>query len=199
MNSKLATPQERGDWVRDHFSAHFKRLAHEAEAISESALPLEKKASRVIEIVDALGGHVAKVAACRRGCSYCCNQSVIISEWEAERIGKAIGLEPATAQSAETVDFQKIQGDYSGVPCVFLKAGECSIYENRPLACRKLYSLEDTPELCDMKKYPGGRVGYFNFSWLEMTYAVMFFDEGQNFADIREFFPIQNEDSNGRT
>jgi Fe-S-cluster containining protein len=32
-------------------------------------------------------------------------------------------------------------------PCVFLKNGECSIYEYRPMVCRSFFSL-DSPDYC---------------------------------------------------
>lgn len=42
--------------------------------------------------------------------------------------------------------------------CVFLKDNKCSVYESRPLACRK-YMVFTHPLLCDGKFYQHGQVG----------------------------------------
>lgn len=42
--------------------------------------------------------------------------------------------------------------------CPFLVAGKCAVYEQRPVACRVHFSLEETPDLCDPDLNPEGRM-----------------------------------------
>ena len=95
----------------------------------------------------------AGTVACKAGCDHCCYQVVGVTPPEAlaivahleqtlseqeldqvrthvsERFACARGLSPA----------QRFSADH---PCVFLRAGSCSIYEVRPLSCRGMNSLD---------------------------------------------------------
>ena len=100
--------------------------------------------------------------SCRKGCYFCCGQSVTIWAAEAELIAewcKEHGIDIAKAYLREQLKYDwKELALQEARWCVFLKAGECSIYPVRPLCCRK-YHVASAPELCDTVKYPSSK-GY---------------------------------------
>ena len=69
--------------------------------------------------------------ACERGCNYCCHQRVEIRPYEAFVLAGHIRAR-MTAASQHT---------QAGIACALLVDGACSVYEARPAACRKYYSL----------------------------------------------------------
>lgn len=92
---------------------------------------------------------------CKKGCSFCCNIQVMVSEdegallyGEAKKLG-VIDVERLTEQAAWGVsDYPK---NYSSGKsrCVFLgEDGACRIYEDRPLACRS-YMVVSPAENCN--------------------------------------------------
>ncbi len=102
---------------------------------------------------------------CQRGCSACCRLHVVITRTEAklakaaaEDVGWRINLARASLQAqATTADLWKLLPEEVRA-CVFLTdAGECAIYEHRPMACRKYLVVSD-PADCDSVLKPGHRV-----------------------------------------
>ena len=91
--------------------------------------------------------------ACKKGCSYCCNSRVEISQPEAmfiytyikdnlnqeqlesifNRIKEIVSL---TSNIENQNDYNKLQ-----LPCIFLNNNECGIYEIRPFVCREFHSV----------------------------------------------------------
>ncbi len=117
-----------------------------------------------------------KSVSCRAGCGACCSQSVPISTVEARRLAALVEAMPEPRRSeirhrfAETerriaesdlaADYDRwvthssardrhIPHDYFklDIPCPFLEAGSCSIYEERPLVCRE-YLVTTPAENC---------------------------------------------------
>ena len=198
-------------------------IAHKVEIINRRAIPLKvahdkhlnalfksprsthAKIEGVWKAVDEVTAIAKPHAACRRGCGHCCHQCVLLSEQEAELIGKRIGVKPK--QVVGITDRDDVKAGYDN-PCPFLKNDECSIYEHRPLACRQQMNLDRDPLLCkpigEMNKVP-----YLNL--FEYTTALAMIttkrDEitrrnprtgltepgtkmtAPNVGDIREFFP----------
>lgn len=94
---------------------------------------------------------------CRRGCSMCCSQMFSISLIEAAYISKAIKAMPEeererlrssareyVARVKQLTSGDHEQGDEginvrpgARLPCPALKGDECSIYDARPIICRK--------------------------------------------------------------
>lgn len=102
---------------------------------------------------------------CQQGCAACCHLNIGIFPQEAallHMIARAGGIEIDTAR----LERQAAKDDDSWhelAPedrrCVFLSDDrECRVYEHRPGACRKYHVLSE-PALCDVEKYPGGKVG----------------------------------------
>lgn len=94
----------------------------------------------------ALGGWPAKVD-CRRGCSFCCTQRVAATAPEVfaavAHVTKGMDTaelqqfrEKAAATAARVVQHGDLPIFNVPIQCVFLTAGECSVYPQRPLACR---------------------------------------------------------------
>lgn len=95
--------------------------------------------------------------SCRKGCSACCHMEVEVTSYEAKILGKlvkdghAIDRSRLQRQSQRTLqDAQWKQGPRNADnPCVFLNGeGSCSIYEHRPVMCRR-HSVTTPPKNCD--------------------------------------------------
>lgn len=103
--------------------------------------------------------------SCKKGCHFCCRQSVTIFKIEAEVIAEYckehdISIPKNYLEEQLKHGWREVAVTEVGW-CTFLKEGKCSIYPVRPLACRKYY-VGTPPELCDTVKYPaskGHRVG----------------------------------------
>lgn len=91
--------------------------------------------------------------ACARGCSHCCHQRVEVTAPEAFLIARSLVAagdrrserlrEAAQGHAAISAREQFVQQR----PCPFLdEVGACSIYEVRPIACRRAHSLD--AEVC---------------------------------------------------
>jgi Fe-S-cluster containining protein len=117
-----------------------------------------------------------RTVSCRAGCGACCRQLVPISPPEAHQIGDVIDALPeprratvrqrfevARARLAKTPllamledpatftdgDLQRLGLDYFalGIACPFLEDESCSIYPERPIACRE-YLVTSPAEAC---------------------------------------------------
>lgn len=113
---------------------------------------------------------------CKKGCSACCEQLVLLTVGEAVNILRrypavvAERIQALTHQAAiahQTFDGQHCDPSTPAgaqalevitelwwekrVPCVFLdRDGTCSIYEHRPISCRQHWVASD-PELCAVR------------------------------------------------
>ncbi len=90
--------------------------------------------------------------ACTRGCSYCCHLRVEIRPHEAFVLAHQIQARLASDTRARVL--AKIDENVArlavltpeqhiraGIPCALLHDGTCSVYDARPAACRKYYSI----------------------------------------------------------
>ncbi len=100
---------------------------------------------------------------CSKGCAFCCNVNVHISEGETECMinycrEKNIGINKEVLQAQLNLSNEE-RPLHKNSRCAFLgEDNECTIYEARPLNCRKHLSQTD-PDLCDNAKHINGRVG----------------------------------------
>ena len=189
------TPHERADSVKDKHGVRFQRLMQSANSTNNLPRNLEYRASRMLEITDELAAMVAPVAPCKKGCSHCCYQSVVMSDWEADRIAKFTKrkIGEFAGYVPEENGRDKLVAKFTGVRCPFLvvETGACSIYSVRPFACRLHFSMADDKEPCDIIKNPGATVPYFNFNDLEYLIGFLFVGDNCKYGDIREFFPME--------
>lgn len=128
----------------------------------KNSLPAAERAKVIFKVIDSFMANLdlpenkemKDSITCRRGCNFCCYQNVDVTWDEA-----ALLLEVA----ADTIDWERLNDqlpghkkiEYRKRACVFLKDGECSVYENRPISCRK-YLVANDPEQCNSEKYPDG-------------------------------------------
>lgn len=143
---------------------------------------------------DRLGQAVAHEVACRRGCDACCHQDVMVSQAEADLIGRAIGRRPVTtpagavAVGRDMMEPPVVPVLHSGRPCTFLKGGECSIFRNRPLMCRLHANFDHDALLCQIVPGESISVPYVDTSIEKLVYHGKV-AAGGLVADIRDWFP----------
>ena len=95
--------------------------------------------------------------ACREGCSYCCHYHVYVSAPEAHsiadrlrsraKLGELDRVKQRLQENVNKVANMTVEEHVAtNVTCAFLsEAGGCSIYEVRPVACRKHHALDADP------------------------------------------------------
>lgn len=153
---------------------------------NSSASPVEKN-QRLFWLVQEISNYVAPLTPCSKGCSHCCKMAVGITDYEADLIGKHIGVKPREVR-IHPAKLKSMVQDYNGVSCPFLKKGVCSIYEVRPLACRTHYNLSAYATICDLNHKPPFTIPNLNFSTLWSAHVEI--NAGTyNFGDIRHYFP----------
>lgn len=163
-------------------------LALRARTVAQRIFWLRREADAVIDAA-------RSISPCAAGCSHCCHTGVAVAESEARVIGQALGRPPAFLPQALQmgVEFesnvQAFRERFVGQPCVFLEAGRCAIYRHRPLACRKLVSLDDDALLCRLVPGQPIEVPYLNVLGADLAYAVVV-GVNAKVADIREWFPM---------
>ncbi len=86
-----------------------------------------------------------KMLACRKGCSHCCSQMVVVTAPEAFYVAAQLRKRPATA--AAVADVAREAGNLTleerlgkNIFCPLLSDAICSIYAARPLGCRGFVS-----------------------------------------------------------
>lgn len=87
--------------------------------------------------------------SCSAGCSACCHQMVLCSPFEVLNIAKMI-LDTWQVEALDDLDTKlnalsdlplTPEARYGkNTPCPLLKNGRCTVYEQRPMPCRALYS-----------------------------------------------------------
>lgn len=190
------------DYPQQHASATERANAFRASLAPdvlarEDALPAtlgsmnasaKSKLRRIYALSDELAGAREQFTACQKGCANCCHMNVTISTLEAEQIAAASGRRavPVTRSKPHPV------GTFAGVDCPFLVESVCSVYQDRPLACRSHASYYTSSFACDTVNMPVTDAPMVNF--LGLTEALGLISEGKGsavFADIRDFFPSQ--------
>lgn len=185
------------EWRMEKKMAAYSGIDRSSEARmlgqAASAPTMTKKIFWMRSAAAAFTKRVEEDAACRRGCSHCCNIGVVLSKQEAQVIAREIGVKVnprAGVDMKSSPDFNdENPRKMYGVPCVFLREGECSIYESRPLACRLHINMDDDDLLCrlveSVEKSP--RVPYLN-NTEHLIASVKIFGEQTVFDDIRNWF-----------
>lgn len=90
--------------------------------------------------------------ACKNGCSHCCNIWVSVSIPEVLHIAKIVeqrgtsAIEKVRKAYQETKDYEFDVRDEHPYPCPLLDEDSCSIYDERPRACRLAASAD--AEIC---------------------------------------------------
>ena len=71
---------------------------------------------------------------CRRGCSSCCSPTLTVGPAEAQMLKNQLRADPPLIERMQKLE---AENPHKGTRCKFLtKAGDCGIYEIRPVMCR---------------------------------------------------------------
>lgn len=152
--------------------------------------PPRLRLRELYKVANEMMSYTTGFVACKRGCSHCCHIAVPISPIEADLIGADIGMRrrvvPLRQSSEEQAAFANTFSYGYTRPCAFLVNNACSIYKNRPLACRIHYNVDDDDLLCRLD-HPGPiPVPYLDVTPFYLAYIAI---TGTKMADVREFFP----------
>lgn len=186
--SSRITAERNMELINEKLRPHIPKFNLKLSALRGSKLSAQGKIAELWKIADEMGKFNAPHAACKRGCSHCCHIAVAVTEPEAKLIGKRIGRTP---KAVEHNDLRK-GFDYGyHNPCSFLKGNSCSIYENRPLACRTHFSLDVDALLCMLTPLPTSPVPYVNPRVFNDVLMGICMQTGiiPKIADIRAYFP----------
>lgn len=146
-----------------------------------------QKLRRVRHLAAEFSDQLTPYAACKNGCSHCCNKSVQVAKSEAKLIALCIGTPLAKLVMTHRAGDKMERTSYQDKPCTFLENGKCSIYKHRPLVCRMLVNMDNEERLCKLIPNVSVPVPYINSSIFQMFYADLL--GKNNLADVREWFP----------
>jgi Fe-S-cluster containining protein len=136
------------------------QLAQEAIQNGFSNTTLFSAIEKLYEAIDGLNQSIVSYAekqnlpiACHKGCHWCCHQAVFANSYElhylAEKIKSVLSIEEIgqykllaqekfqVTQHLNNAEILKYKS-----PCPLLKAGICSVYAYRPVACRIYLSTQ---------------------------------------------------------
>lgn len=156
-----------------------------AASVATENASARSKLRRIYKLMDEMAVHREGKVACKQGCAACCRMNVTVSALEAEAIAAATGR--VAARITESVSHP--EEEYLGRPCPFLAAHECSIYVDRPLACRKHASYFTSEKWCSLPHVNTVQAPLVRFGGLDDALALVSMRKsGAVFADIRDFF-----------
>lgn len=128
---------------------------------------------------------IAPFVACGRGCNACCHYNVHLFPLEAELIEKRTGIKRSKGPNPSF--------DFTGIPCVFLRDGQCSIYEVRPMVCRKHVALTNTAYWCAPERSGSIQLPLANFSEVNAAFEHILQKDGRHEpSDIRQQFDLKD-------
>jgi len=148
----------------------------------------QSKLHRIYVVTDEIMKFREPFVACAKGCSACCHMNISITSAEAERLGKAIGRRPIPIRNS----LHRSKKHFAGKPCTFLVHGgtECSVYAERPLACRTHASFFTDAAPCQPDVMNDIEVPQVAFGGLNQALFATSSNRGNLIlADIRDFFP----------
>jgi len=176
--------QRAADRINTRTRPHMPAYSSQLNALIDKKATTRQKLRELRQFVDTFMTHNQDDAACRKGCSHCCHTPVSVSQTEAAYIGDALGLKPKTMTGWS-------RGMESGyrVPCPFLVNDACSIYAQRPIACRIHVNLDQDELLCRLIPEGPVSVPLMDVKPLQLAWLKIVGEEA--ISDIRAFFPKQ--------
>lgn len=183
MNMKLQIDQWRETLPQREFDLKLREFIRRLEESKEDLLRIPAgvdRARSAYAVIDHLVADVKKhcpdafaEVTCRAGCAGCCHQSVQVSLDEVELLAQLV----ESGRVEIDRDLLKRQAEFVGdetewwkLPasekrCVFLNGqNKCSVYEDRPITCRKYFVTTD-PAICST---PTAEVGVMNLIHVEI-------------------------------
>lgn len=153
-------------------------LLGEIKALKGSAI---KKLRHLHKVSGLIAEGVAPFIACARGCSACCHYNVHLLPIEAELIEKHSGAKRSRGLHT--------QQDFTGTPCPFLCDGQCSIYEVRPMSCRRHVAFTKTAYWCAPDRCSDIELPQLRFSEVDAAFEHIVQEDGRyDISDIRQQF-----------
>jgi uncharacterized protein len=153
--------------------------------------PIRDRIARLHRLADRVSRAVAPYSPCKSGCSSCCYQAVVLPPQEAQYIGSHIKRKAKQPKrwitTPQQVEHHAKQFNTS-TPCPFLKDGNCSIYEHRPLACRTHINMTRNADPCDLsmvRETAALDLRIFDQALMRICQAYP--------ADLRDYFPPRCE------
>ena len=154
---KTATEEETDHVIEnlEHYISEYQRIRSDAGDLA-AAWNFHNLIDAMLTTEDA-----DEVISCKKGCSFCCQIHVDITEDEgallvktAEEKGVKIDRALIKRQAEFGPENWTLQ-PYEDWACAFLntKEGTCNVYEHRPAACRN-HGVVSDPALCDPKENP---------------------------------------------
>jgi uncharacterized protein len=140
--------------MREKFKKEEGEISYELK--KGSIIPIMKK---FLLFVDELNSIYKTYSPCRKGCSFCCDIPLAISDLEAIIIKEYLEknhiaynkLNPINKKQENDKKDGLIGKEYEGIKCPFLKDNSCSIYSARPYNCRKYIAIGDNECNLDQK------------------------------------------------
>ena len=158
---------------------------------------------KIYEYLDKYNKFVKTFTKCKQSCGYCCDIPVGITLIEAEYIktnNKKLKINTQYIHPLKIIENQKSK-KYFG-KCPFLNPqNDCSIYKERPFACRTFHSI-DGPEGCkdkdsnhniygtqDPKSMALGKVNLGSDILNALFMIIVKRNKNNTVKDIKDFFP----------
>lgn len=176
--------------IRARVEQRYQRLKPLVNDITQRSLPGSVKYSRLWKIAEMMAPAIAGSTGCIKGCSHCCYLAVPVTSIEADLIGKRIGRVPADQGPSSSGQLAPFKASYR-TPCTFLRDGMCSIYDNRPLACRIHFNLDIDDLLCRLGDAPVSVPYLSKSAFIDLELRIAFDNESLTVADVREWFPTR--------
>jgi len=125
--------------------------------------------------------------ACKRGCTGCCEEPIMVHRPEAarvlrwlkqpenagareafraaypawkERVGDTPARLSALSNDAEAYLAEHVEGWRKGVLCAFNRGGDCTIYPVRPIVCRGGHALDTSEHCTGIAEKPAARATF---------------------------------------
>ena len=130
--------------VADKVIARLNTAWNQSKSVSPDFSDRYRELLRVAD--DEIGEMTARAGdiPCRLGCNYCCkDERIVLTEKEAVLAVQHIEAQLDAEQKARVVESIRAAAptsDQASVPCAFLIDERCSVYADRPLACRSYFS-----------------------------------------------------------
>ena len=191
-------PEDRARRVMKLEGRRIDKLVRSAANLASASVPSLDRRDEIIGIADRLSRTITPHTACARGCSECCHMSTTLSGYEAGKIGRFLGREPrrlGRKVGANPGLAEELRKRFTGMPCPFLERGRCTVYPVRPIACRIHHTMMDDESSCRMRLNEDGTAANptpaLNLGTVGTASSAIF--AGDDFGDIREFFPADGE------
>lgn len=187
------TSKKKSQLIDIDFAPRRNSMTEEIKTIANGMGTRKEKVAKLQQLMSELRSYATPhLQACKKGCSTCCYQRVILTETEADVIGDAIKVRPRAIP--DNYKQKDINSFGRSTPCPFLHNSECSIYEHRPIACRSYVNMDVDNLLCDFVNWDLARnkksesVGIPMLGHGPIMDAYVYVCSGEKGADIRDYF-----------